>query len=41
MFVATPRLHSGFLAVVTPTVRAVTKEVTALPGRVPSIWAQL
>ena len=35
MFVATPRLHSGFLAVVTPTVRAVTEGITALRGRRP------
>ena len=31
-FVATPRLHAGYLAVVTPTVRAVTRGLTARPS---------
>src|SRR5258708_18673774 len=41
MFVATPRLHAGFFAVVTPTVRAVTEGVTALLRDVPSVSAEL
>src|SRR5260221_14152766 len=41
MFVATPRLHAGFFAVVTPTVRAVTEGVTALLRDVPSVSGEL